>query len=132
MGKVTYKQIADRDLKDAETLLTAGSFSSAGRFAQQAVEKSLKHFIDINGDTNDIPLLTTHNTVRLYEKVVELGGLEHNKEYKKMMLILKSYYYDTNYPSDDFRELDEEEATDAVNFAKELIATIKWTNKNQT
>ena len=48
MGKTTYKYIGDRNLKDAKTLLEAGSFSSAGRFAQQAVEKYLKHFIDIS------------------------------------------------------------------------------------
>ena len=129
MGKVTYKQIGDRDLREAEGVLTLDFFSSAGRLAQQAVEKNLKHYIDLNGDTNDMPLITTHNTIRLYERVVELGGLEYNKEHKKMTCILKSYYYDTNYPGDDFRELDKEEATDAVSFAKELISAIKWENK---
>ena len=132
MGKTTYKYIGDRDLKDAETLLAAGSFSSAGRFAQQAVEKYLKHFIDINGNAGDIAFLTTHNTIRLYDKVVELGGLEFSKDCQKMMCVLRTYYYDTNYPGVDFRELGKEEAVEAVNFAKELTAAIKWTNKNQT
>ncbi|MDR2183030.1 MAG: HEPN domain-containing protein, partial [Clostridiales bacterium] len=113
MGKGTYKYIADRDLKDAETLLAAGSFSSAGRFAQQVVEKYLKHFIDSNGNTDDIAFLATHNTIKLYDKVVELGGLEFNRDCQKMMCVLRNYYYDVNYPGEDFRELGKEEATDA-------------------
>ena len=132
MGKTTYKYIGDRDLKDAETLLAAGSFSSAGRFAQQAAEKYLKHFIDISGNTDDIAFFTTHNTIKLYDKVVELGGLEFDRSYQKMMYVLRTYYYDVNYPGEDFRELSEEEAADAVNFVKELASAIKWNKEVQS
>ena len=123
---MTYRYFGERDLREAEILLRAGGFSSAGRFAQQVVEKHLKQFIHEKGDTQDAAILTTHNTINLYERVVKLGGLEFNKMHHMMMSVLRNYYYDTNYPGADARELDEEEATDAVEFAKELIAAIKW------
>ena len=131
MDKRTYKYIADRDLKTAQDLLSLKSYSPAGIYAQQAVEKYLKHYIDVNGDTDDIALLTTHNLLGLYNKVVELGGLEYNSDYRKMMYVLRSYYFELNYPGDNFRELGKEEATEAVEFAKELIATIKWTKDSK-
>jgi len=122
---MTYKYFGDRDLKEAEGVLALGYFSSAGRLAQQAVEKHLKQYIETNGGIDDINLLTTHNTISLYERVVKLDGLEFDKDHHKMMFVLRSYYYDTNYPGVDARELGEEEAKEAVSFAKELIATIK-------
>jgi len=118
-------------LKTAQDLLSLKSYSPAGIYAQQAVEKYLKHYIDVNGDTDDIALLTTHNLLGLYNKVVELGGLEYNSDYRKMMYVLRSYYFELNYPGDNFRELGKEEATEAVEFAKELIATIKWTKDSK-
>ena len=129
MVEMTYKYFGERDLKEAEILLKFGAFSSAGRFSQQAVEKYLKQYIEDNGDTGDIGFLATHNTVSLYERVVKLGGLEFDKDCHKMMFVLRSYYYDTNYPGVDARELGKEEAADAVNFAKELISSIKWKNR---
>ena len=124
MEKITYQYLGNRDLKDAITLLKAASYSSAGRYAQQAVEKNLKQFIEDNGDTSDTTLLSGHNTVKLYDRVVELGGLALDKDHRKMMSVLKDYYYDINYPGDCCRELNEEEAQEAVCFAKELIAAI--------
>jgi len=129
MGEMTYKYFGARDFKEAEGVLTLGYFSTAGRLAHQAVEKHLKQFIQDKGDIVDMKLLTTHNTINLYERVVQLGGLEFDKEHRKMACVLRSYYFDTNYPGADARELDEEEARDAVDFAKELIAAIKWPSK---
>jgi len=123
---MTYKYFGDRDLREAEILLRAGAFSTAGRFAQQAVEKHLKQYIETGGSIEDINLLATHNTISLYERVVKLGGLEFDDICHQMMFVLRSYYYDTNYPGADARELSEKEATRAVSFAKELIAAIKW------
>jgi HEPN domain-containing protein len=129
MVEMSYKYFGERDLKEAEILLKAEAFSSAGRFAQQAVEKHLKQYIGNNGSTNDINLLATHNTVNLYERVVELGGLEFCENSHQMMFVLRSYYYDTNYPGANARELGEREATKAVDFAKEFIASIKWKDR---
>ena len=124
MGKITYKYLGDRDLRDAQILLKAGSFSSVGRFVQQAVEKNLKQFIEDNGDTEDLPLLSIHNTVKLYDKVVALGGITYDKDDRKMMSVVREYYYDINYPGEDCRELTGEEAIEAVDFAIAFIAKI--------
>jgi len=122
---MTYKYFGDRDLKEAGILLQADAFSTAGRFAQQAVEKHLKQYIQDNGDISDINFLTTHNTISLYEKVVKLGGLKFDEDCHQMMFVLRSYYYDTNYPGADARELSEKEATKAVTFAKKIIEDLQ-------
>ncbi|MCL1842234.1 MAG: HEPN domain-containing protein [Defluviitaleaceae bacterium] len=125
--KLTYKYIGDRDLRDAQVLLQAGSASMTGRLVQQAVEKNLKQFIEDNGDTNDLPILSAHNCVKLYDRVVALGGLTRNADDRKMMALLREYYYDTNYPGEDCRELSREEAEEAVYFAIDFIKEIKFT-----
>jgi HEPN domain-containing protein len=125
-SKITYKYIGDRDLRDAKILLEAGSASMTGRLVQQAVEKNLKQFIEDNGDTSDLPILSSHNTAKLYNRVVELGGLPYNKDDRKMMALLREYYYDVNYPGEDCRELSREEAREAVIFAEEFIEAIQW------
>ena len=121
MGKITYEHLSSRDLRDAKLLLKSQSYSSAGWFAQQAVEKKLKQYIEDNGDTSDMGVLSTHSTTKLYDRVVELGGLEKNKDHRIMMAVLKDYYYDINYPGENSRELDEEEATKAVRFAEDFF-----------
>ena len=129
MGALTYKYLGDRDLRDAKSLLQSGAYSQAGRFSQQAVEKNLKYFIENNGGTEDYRLLTIHNTVKLYDKVMELGGVDFNNDDRKMMSMLKDYYYDINYPGDECRELTPEESAEAVDFAERFIADIKFTKK---
>lgn len=125
-SKLTYKYIGDRDLRDAQVLLELGSASMTGRLVQQAVEKNLKQFIEDNGDTGDIPLLSIHSTVKLYDRVAALGGLTSNPDDRKMMSVLKEYYYDVNYPGEECRELTPEEAQEAYDFAVRLSGEIKW------
>jgi len=124
MGTLTYGYLGDRDLSDAEVLLKGGSASMTGRLVQQAVEKHLKQFIESNGSTEDYALLSIHNIVKLYDRVVALGGLTLNKDDRKMMSVIREYYYDVNYPGEECRELTREEAEEAVFFAKDLIARI--------
>jgi HEPN domain-containing protein len=121
MGKITYKYLGDRDLNDARVLLKGGSASMTGRLVQQAVEKNLKQYLEENGDTNDFPLLAIHNTVKLYDRVVALGGVVNNKDDRKMMSVIREYYYDINYPGEECRELTREEAEEAVAFATLFI-----------
>lgn len=42
------------------------------------------------------------------------------------MAVLREYYYDTNYPGEDCRELTPEEAAEAVAFAEEFIPKIRF------
>lgn len=129
--KLTYKYIGDRDLRDAKVLLGAGSASMTGRLVQQAVEKNLKQYIENHGDTEDLPMLSSHNCVKLYDRVVALGGITRNINDRKMMSLLREYYYDTNYPGEDCRELSREEAAEAVYFAEDFFNAL-WAAKPQT
>ena len=126
MAAITYKYLGDRDLNDAKVLMRGGSVSMAGRLAQQAVEKNLKQFIENNGDTDDMALLSIHSTVKLYDRVCALGGLVSNTDDRKMMAVLREYYYDINYPGEECRELTREEAQEAVDLAARLINEITW------
>jgi len=123
-AELTYKYLGDRDLQDACVMLEHGSATAAGRLVQQAIEKNLKQFIHDNGDTEDYRVLSAHNTVKLYDRVAALGGITSNSDDRKMMALVREYYYDTNYPGEDCRELSREEATEAVAFAEEFIPKI--------
>ena len=122
--KLNYKYLGDRDLSDAKVLLQAGSASMTGRLVQQAIEKNLKQYIEDNGNTGDLPILSAHNTVKLYDRVVELKGIYHDSDDRKMMSVIREYYYDVNYPGEDCRELTREEAEEAVAFAVGFIARL--------
>ena len=122
--KLNYKYLGDRDLRDAQVLLKAGSASMTGRLVQQAIEKNLKQYIEDNGNTGDIPILSAHNTVKLYDRVVQLGGLVNESNDRKMMSVIREYYYDVNYPGEDCRELTPDEAEEAVAFALVFITKL--------
>lgn len=124
MGALTYEYLGNRDLRDAKVLLQSDSYSQAGRLAQQAVEKHLKYFIENNGSTEDYRLLSIHSTVKLYDRVAELNGVEFNNDDRKMMSVLKDYY-DINYPGEECRELNPREAAEALEFAENFINKIK-------
>jgi len=128
VATLSYKELGDRDLRDARILLDhGGSPSSAGRLIQQAVEKNLKQAIEDNGDITLLPLLSIHNTIKLYDKTVELGGLDFDRNARKMMSVLKDYYYDLNYPGENSMELELEEAHEAWEFADTIIKKL-WSN----
>ena len=127
MEKITYKYLGDRDLKDAKIMLEhGGSPSAVGRLVQQAIEKNLKQCIENARDTQNIYILSTHNTIKLYDKVVELKGIIYDREDRKMMSVIKDYYFDLNYPGEDTMELEYEEAKEAVTFAEYFIKKIKF------
>jgi len=119
---LSYRGLGNRDLADAKILLKhGGSPSAAGRLIQQAVEKHLKQAIEESGNINLLPLLKVHNTIKLYDRVVELGLLKLNKDDRKMMSVIKDYYYDLNYPGENNMELTLEEAEEAWAFAERVI-----------
>lgn len=115
----SYLYISKRDLQDATLLFKGGSYTQSGRLSEQVVEKVLKHHLHTNGTPEDYRLLYTHKPFRLYKKCQECGfGLELSKDQLLTLKDLDSYYYDTNYPGNDFFELDHDQAQDALNLAK--------------
>jgi HEPN domain-containing protein len=126
----SYLYIAERDLKDARHLFNAKSYTSCGRFCEQAAEKAFKHFIHLKGASEDYKLLSVHKPVRLYSKCVEyLLDIELSADEALTLAKLDDYYYDTNYPGNAFFELDEASAKAALILADKIVNHV--TNKTK-
>jgi HEPN domain-containing protein len=114
---VSYLEYSNRDLKYAHDMLKLKNYDPCGRFCQQSVEKRFKHFIEINGTTDDIPLLHTHNLVKLYNRVCAITQTQPDRATRGDLYQLTIYYFDTNYPSQENVELSREMAEEAVDIA---------------
>ena len=126
MGNNSYLALAKRDLQNAKELfdVTTTGYNLVVRLSQQAVEKIMKHFIEELGFEKFRPLLSSHNTVSLYSAILELGVLSEDFATKREMIILKSYYFDTDYPGENYIEIDRHSAKDALNFAQGFVDEI--------
>ena len=119
----SYIALAARDLKDAKLLAQGESYSQVGRFCEQVVEKTMKHLIEQLGNLEHRGVLGTHNLTKMYDILVQEDIIPKNITDKAYMATLKSYYYDVNYPGKDFIELDKEDATYALDFARQFFET---------
>jgi HEPN domain-containing protein len=126
MGSPSYKDIAEKDLKSAEDLLeySEGNYNLIARLAEQYVEKLLKHVIERKGGTEHLPLLSSHNLTKMYDVLVQLDIIKSVQTDRLFMSQLKDYYFDMNYPGDNYRELGKEEAVLALDFAKAFGQTL--------
>ena len=114
----SYKELALYDLKAAQATYDYQLWNKVGRECQQVCEKYLKQHLQ------DIHLLTeslerTHNLKRLVREIPDF-----DKDMYKSLSIVGDYYFDTNYPGDDFLELDQEMADEAMEIARNLIEYI--------
>ncbi|MEF9960588.1 MAG: HEPN domain-containing protein [Cellulosilyticaceae bacterium] len=91
---------------------------------EQVVEKLLKHIVERSCFTEDYSaLLKGHNLVKLYKAIVE-EGIELELSIN-MLRTLKDYYFDANYPGDNFILLTKEEVMEAYTFTKEALDKVK-------
>ena len=117
-GSKTYIEIARGELRTADALLGAGEWNAASRYCEQYIEKLFKEYIVNNGLTeNEMKLLTSHNLIRLSERVSELSGLCFDRSGKRMFRLLQNYWFDTSYLGDRYTDLTEEDAKE----------TLEWT-----
>ena len=123
MESNSYLALAKRDLQNAQELfqVTSTGYNLVARLAQQGAEKIMKHFIEKLSHEDFIPLLGTHNTVRLYNAILSLGMIPENRAHRKELLLLKNYYFDTNYPGENYIEIDYETAKEALDFATMFV-----------
>ena len=122
MDANTYLAIAKRNLKTAKTLYDAGDYNDAARYAQQSVEKVLKHLLETLDNPEMIPYMKLHNVKRLYKIASEHDLLTYDGSESRFMAALTDYYYDTNYPGENFEMIDAFEASEAYEFAKVFTA----------
>ena len=57
--------------------------------------------------------------------MVGLGSLVHDGDDRKMMSVIKDYYYDLNYPGENNMELGLDEAQEAWDFAVKIIKMLE-------
>jgi len=110
-------------MKYAKDMLLLNNYDPCGRFCQQSVEKRLKHFIELNGTSEDVYILHTHSLAKLYVRVCALVGAEVNKNIRGDLYQLTTYYFDTNYPCEENVELTQGMAKEALEIATDIN---KW------
>jgi HEPN domain-containing protein len=109
----TYRDLALRDLQSAKIMLDAGIYNNAARFCQQYVEKIFKEKIQKSGtEDGDRFLLHTHKLSKLARRCEDLSSIKFSKDEIILFNELTNYYFDTNYPGDEYMEIDEETASD--------------------
>jgi HEPN domain-containing protein len=110
-GEYSYIDIACDDLTAAKEMMKAKLYNHAARLCQQYVEKVLKECVHKYGNhETDLLLLHTH---RLYKLAARCGELKHiifDKLETTFMRELTDYYFDTNYPGENYIKVTEQEA----------------------
>ena len=112
----SYKDLALYDLRSAEANYEYALWNKVGRECQQVCEKYLKHCLEKKHLLPEY-LQRTHNLKKLIRAIPG-----YDKEVYKSLSVVGDYYFDTNYPGDDFIELDQERADEAMEVAKGLMA----------
>ena len=121
----TYEYLAARDAKMAQISFIAEEYSVCGRFCEQSVEKYLKAYLSVYGNKDDVLLLNSHKPKRLYEACVKSGFDKVTSDILVILADFSDYYYDTNYPGDNFIDLTKEQAENALEVMKTVNNLIK-------
>jgi len=107
----TYFDIARTDLAAAFEMLKASMHNHAVRLCQQYIEKLMKECIHRNGGTeSDLFLLHTHRLAKLATRCEEITGIRFTDTEKLFLRTLTDYYFDTNYPGENYVEVTNHDA----------------------
>lgn len=111
---------AQRDLKSAKILKEHDCGNDMVAFhCQQAVEKSLKAYLIMNGEG----IVSGHSLIYLC-KLSE----KHNSEYRKYIKdcgFLNQYYIETRYPADTPLIVSDYETDECIKIADEIYKTVE-------
>ena len=121
MATISYLEYSNRDMKYAKDMLMLGNFDPCGRFCQQAIEKRMKYFIELNGSVDDFQILSSHSLAKLYNRICVLTKTPPDAVLRGHLYQITSYYFETNYPAEDGNiELTKEMAESALHVAMEV------------
>lgn len=127
MKNYNYYRIALNDFKYLEYNINIEDEDIYNRNAilcEQVTEKLLKHIVERACFKEDYSaLLKGHNLIKLYKAIVDEGidlDLSVN-----MLRTLKDYYFDANYPGDNFILITKEEMQEAYIFTKDAMEKVK-------
>ena len=113
-----YKDLALYDLKAAEKLNEYEMWNKVGRECQQSCEKYLKFYLQSN-NLLSTELEKTNNLKKPMRAVPN-----HDKHLLKELAVVGGYYFEANYPGDNFIELNQEMADEAIETTTALIKFI--------
>jgi len=114
----SYKELALYDMKSAEASYEYELWNKVGRESQQICEKYLKQYLQENHLLTE-ELERSHNLKKLL-RIIQ----DYDKDIYRQVSIITGYYYETNYPGENYIELDKEMADEAMEIAKSLIRYI--------
>ncbi|MCL2792149.1 MAG: HEPN domain-containing protein [Spirochaetaceae bacterium] len=113
-----YKDLALYDIQSAKANYEFGLWNKVGRECQQACEKYVKHYLQENHLLTE-ELERTHNLKKLIKVIPN-----YDKKMYKDLSIVGDYYFETNYPGDNFIILDREMADEAMDITNAFVSYI--------
>ncbi|MCL2190097.1 MAG: HEPN domain-containing protein [Defluviitaleaceae bacterium] len=124
----SYLYLAEKDFRAARNSKASKDYDVSGRLLEQAAEKSLKHYLHHHGDpTNpmDEKLLRSHKPYNIYTRCVDLGlTLALDVGEKSTLKSLGDWYYDTNYPNNNYTELTLPDIEEAEGVAEKIFTFV--------
>jgi len=114
----SYKELALYDMKSAEASYEYELWNKVGRESQQICEKYIKHYLQEHHLLTE-ELGRTHNLKKLLKSIPN-----YDNDIYRQISIVTGYYYETNYPGENYIELDKEMADEAIEIAKSLMEYI--------
>jgi len=114
----SYKELALYDVKAAKANYEYELWNKVGKECQQSCEKYLKHYLQQKHLLSE-SLERTHNLKKLFREISD-----YDKAMYKALSVVGDYYFETNYPGDNFLILDKEMADEAMETVNELISYI--------
>ena len=114
----SYKELSLYDMKSAKANYAYELWNKVGRECQQVCEKYLKYYLQYKHLLSET-LETTHNLKKLFKEIPD-----YDKDMFKNLSVVGGYYFETNYPGDNFMILDKELADEAMEISNNLISYI--------
>lgn len=125
----SYLYLAKKDFRAAKNAKASEDYDVSGRLFEQVAEKSLKHYLHQFGDpTNpaDERLLHSHKPFNIYMRCVALGlTLTLDTGEKSLLKSLGDWYYDTNYPNNNYTELTTTDVSEAEIVVEKIFTFIE-------
>lgn len=125
MDPNSYLAIAYRNIETNKKMLEWGDYNDSVRYSQQVVEKVLKHLLETTCDAEVTKFMKLHKLKILYSEVMKKNIKELPEVNTDTLAALTDYYFDTNYPGDNFVLVEKEEAERMYLFARNFIDTFK-------
>ena len=118
----SYKELALYDFKSAEANYAFGLWNKVGKECQQASEKYLKYYLQTK-HLLTYELERTHNLKKLLKSIPGYDEMMY-----KNLSVIGDYYFETNYPGDNFIIMDKKMADEAIETTNDLISFIESLN----